>query len=120
MDANRETLSIRVRYGKWAGLYGGAIGALVHQQLNATWIYARCPADTLTFVLAIAIACALVTVFSGAWSWSVRQSLRRDEAAQATTKTDRFIGSLSAAFAVVALLFIAFSAAAAWFLQCQR
>jgi hypothetical protein len=120
MDANRETLPTRIRYGKWAGLYGGVATIIVHQQVNATWIYTRCPENTLRFVLGIAIACGLLSVITGIWSWSVRQSLRADSDAHATTKTDRFIASTSAAIAVFGVLYIAFSAAAAWFLQCQR
>jgi hypothetical protein len=120
VDANRETLSTRVRYGKWAGLCGGVIGIFVHQQFSSTWIYVRCPEHTLRFVLGFAIACALFSLATGVWSFSVRQSLRHDEEAHATTKTDRFIASMSAAMAVIGVVFIAFSSAAAWFLQCQR
>jgi hypothetical protein len=120
VDANRETLPTYVRYGKWAGLWGGVIGIFVHQQLNSTWIYTRCPQNTLRFVLSFAIACALLSILTGIWSWSVRQSLGSDSDAHPTTKTDRFIASLSAAMAIFGVLFIAFATAAAWFLQCQR
>jgi TRAP-type C4-dicarboxylate transport system permease small subunit len=120
VDSGRETLPTRVRYGKWAGLYGGVIATFVHQQVNSTWIYARCPERTLRFVLIFAIACASFSIVLGAWSWSVRQSLRHDAGAHLTTKTDRFIASLSAAIALIGVAFVAFSSAAAWFLQCQR
>jgi hypothetical protein len=120
MDANRETLPRWVRYGKWAGLWGGVIGLFVHQQLNATWIYVRCPERTLHVVLGFASFCALISILTGLWSWRVRQSLRQDPEAHITVKADRFIASLSAAMTVIAILFIAFSSAAAWFLQCQR
>jgi TRAP-type C4-dicarboxylate transport system permease small subunit len=120
MDANRETLPARIRYGKWAGMYGGVAAIIIHQQVNSTWIYTRCPEDTLRFVASFAIACALLSIVTGLWSWSVRQSLRSDSDAHVTTKTDRFIASISAAIAVIGVLFIVFSAAAAWFLQCQR
>jgi hypothetical protein len=120
VDANRETLPTRVRYGKWAGLYGSVIGIFVHQQFSSTWIYVRCPEHTLRFVLGFAITCALLSLATGIWSFSVRQSLRHDVDAHATTKTDRFIASMSAAMSVIGIVFIGFSAAAAWFLQCQR
>jgi hypothetical protein len=120
VDANRETLSRNVRYGKWAGLWGGVIGFFVHQQFNSTWIYVHCPERTLSFVLGFASACALVSIVTGLWSWNVRQSLRHDAETHITIKTDRFIASMSAAMAVIVVLFIAFSSAAAWFLQCQR
>ena len=120
MDANRETLPTRIRYGKWAGLYSGIGAAFAHQQINATWIYARCPERTLSFVMSLAIVCATVSIVGGVWSWAVRQSLRGDADAHATTRTDRFLASVSAAIALLGVVFIALSAAAAWFLQCQR
>jgi len=120
MEPSRETIPTHVRYGKWAGLWGGVIGIFVHQQVSSTWIYARCPERTLQFVLSFAVACALVSLITGLWSWSVRHSLREDLDAHITVKTDRFIATLSAAIALLGIVFIAFASAAAWFLQCQR
>jgi hypothetical protein len=67
-----------------------------------------------------AAICAFIAIATGAWSWSVRQSLRRDEDADLTAKTDRFIASLSVALAVIMVLFIVFSSAAVLFLRCER
>jgi TRAP-type C4-dicarboxylate transport system permease small subunit len=120
VETGRETLSTSTRYGKWAGMYGGVIATFVHQQVNSTWIYARCPERTLRVIMIFATACALFSIITGVWSWGVRQSLRADAGAHATTKTDRFIATLSAAIAVIGVVFIAFASAAAWFLQCQR
>jgi len=120
MEPTRETLSTYVRYGKWAGLWGGVLGIFVHQQFNSTWIYARCPERTLYFVLSFAAACSLLSLATGLWSWSVRRSLRDDRDAHISMKTDRFIATLSAAIALIGIVFIAFASAAAWFLQCQR
>lgn len=120
MEPNRETLPTYVRHGKWAGLWGGVLSIFVHQQFNSTWIYARCPERTLQFVMSFAIACALVSLITGLWSWSVRRSLRDDTEAHITTKTDRFVATISAAIAVVSIIYIAFASAAAWFLQCER
>lgn len=120
MDTARESSSSFGRYGKWAGLYGGVIGVFAHQQINSSWIYAYCPANTLALVLAIGASCAVLCLITGAWSWHVRRALRHDEAAHVSTNTDRFIASLSAAMAVIGLMFIVFASLAAWFLQCQR
>jgi hypothetical protein len=120
MDETRETLSRTVRYGKWAGLYGGVIGLIAHQQISSAWIYTRCPAQPLRLVLTIAIACSVLALATGTWSWSVRQALPDAMETPITTKNDRFIAALSATFAVVIFLFIVFSTAAAFFLQCER
>lgn len=119
MDAVREKLSMQVRYGKWAGLYGAVLALIAHQQIASNWIYLRCPPSPPTLVFTTAAICAFIAIATGAWSWSVRQSLRRDPDAHLTMKTDRFIASLSAALAVVIVLFIVFSSAAALFLRCE-
>jgi chromate transport protein ChrA len=120
MDEQRETLSRAVRYGKWAGLYGGVAGLIAHQQIASSWIYTRCPEQPWRLVLTTAIACAVVALATAVWSWSVRHALADRTEANLTTTNDRFIATLSVAFAIVAVLFIVFSAAAAFFLQCER
>jgi hypothetical protein len=120
MDENREALSRTVRYGKWAGLYGGVVGLIAHQQIASSWIYTRCPEQPLKLVLTTAIACGVIALASAVWSWSVRHALPEKAGTPLTTTNDRFIATLSAAFALVILLFIVFSAAAAFFLQCER
>jgi hypothetical protein len=120
MDAARETLPAHVRYGKWAGLYGAVLALIAHQQITSSWMQVRCPPSPPALVLTTAIICGFIAIATGVWSWSVRQSLRRDPDAHATMKADRFIASISAAFAVVSVLFIVFSSVAVLFLRCER
>lgn len=120
MEKARETLPAYVRYGKWAGLCGAALALIAHQQIASSWIYTRCPPSPPTLVFTIGAVCGLVAIGTGVWSWSVRQALRSDHDAHMTVKTDRFIAALSAALAVVIVLFIVFSSAAALFLRCER
>ena len=120
MDSARETLPVCIRYGKWAGLVGAVMALIAHQQVASSWIYASCPPSPATLVYTTAAICGSLAIGSGAWSWWVRRSLRTDPATHLSTNTDRFIASLSAAFTLIVLLFIAFSAAAVLFLQCER
>ena len=120
MDETREHLSTYVRYGKWAGLYGGVLALIAHQQIVSNWVYMRCPANPPLLVFTMATICGLIAIATGIWSWSVRQALRSDSEAHVSVKTDRFIASLSAVLAVVIVLFIVFSSAAALFLRCER
>jgi len=120
MDELREQLSPHVRYGKWAGLCGAVMALIAHQQIASSWVYTRCPPNPPLLVGTTAAICAFIAIATGVWSWSVRQSLRRDADAGLTMKTDRFIASLSAALALVMVLFIIFSSAAVFFLRCER
>jgi hypothetical protein len=120
MDELREKLSPHVRYGKWAGLCGAVMALIAHQQIASSWVYTRCPENPPLLVGTTAAICAFIVIATGAWSWSVRQSLRNDENAHVTPETDRFIASLSAALALVILLFIVFSSVAVLFLRCER
>lgn len=120
MDAAREKLSTYVRYGKWAGLCGGVLALIAHQQIASSWVYTRCPTHPSVLVFTTATICGLISIATGVWSWSVRQALRHDPDAHLTVNTDRFIASLSAVFAAVIVMFIVFSSAAVLFLRCER
>ena len=120
MDPAREKLSRHIRYGKWAGLLGGVMALIAHQQVASTWVYTKCPADPPVLVFTTAALCTFIAIATSAWSWSVRQSLRDDAAAHVTTKTDRFIATLSATLAILIVLFVIFSSAAVLFLACER
>jgi hypothetical protein len=109
-----------VRYGKWAGLFGGSIGWFAHQQVSSSWVFARCPENSLTMVLAVAAVCTAIALVSGLWSWSVWGSLQPDPGPDPSASTDRFVAAVSAAIALISLLYILFSTLAPVFLQCQR
>lgn len=120
MLSERQTFSARLRYGKWAGLYMGPLAAFANQQIVATIVYADCPAHSAALVLGVGAACAAIGLLGALVSWRTRQALPSEHTASAALRTDRFIATLSAIFAVICMLLTVFGTPAGWILRCER
>lgn len=120
MAVQRQTASTRTRIGKWMGVALGAFAVAVDQQVASITVYARCPDHSTTFVLGLGVFCFLLALLGAGISAQVRRTLRADEEADVFARTDRFIATLSVAFACVSALVILFGTAASLFLQCER
>jgi hypothetical protein len=120
MALERQTFSMRARWGKWAGLYLGLIAAFGDQQIVTNAVYARCPEQAQGFTLIVGGVCAALALAGAAISWFTRQSLPAISTTSAALRTDRFIATLSAGFAVLALLLVLFGTTAGLILRCER
>jgi hypothetical protein len=120
MSVQRQTSSARLRAGKWAGLALGPLAALADQQIVATTVFARCPENSVALTLGVGFACALVAGLGAALSWRARQATPHAPTTDLTLRTDRFIATLSAVFAMMCLLFILFATPAGLILRCER
>jgi hypothetical protein len=120
MVIQRQTFSVRARFGKWAGFFFGTLAALADQQIISTSVYARCPEQSAAFVVSIGAVCALIGLIGAAMSFRVRQSLPKEQTASAALRADRFIATLAGAFALFCVLFIIFATPAGMILGCER
>lgn len=120
MSHERQTFSMRLRIGKWAGFILGTLAALADQQIVATVVYARCPVRSEVLVFGVSAACAALGLLGALLSWRARQMLPSEESASATLRTDRFIATLSSVFAAFCVLFIVFASTAGGILRCDR
>jgi hypothetical protein len=120
MSSKRQTLSSRLRFGKWAGFYFGTLAALAHQQIVAITVYARCPVNSDVLVLGVGAVCAIIGAFGAVYSWRTREALPREDTASTTLRADRFVATLAAAFAAFCVLFILFATTAGLILRCER
>ena len=120
MVIKRQTFSTRARFGKWAGFIFGTFSALADQQIISTSVFARCPVQSDVFVVSIGAICALIGLVGAAISLGVRQSLPKGATASTAMRADRFIATLSGAFALFCVLFIIFATPAGMILRCER
>jgi hypothetical protein len=120
MQPERRSFSVKRAFGKWAGMLAGALAWFADQQVVATTVYAACPTRSIALVAGVGAACLLLAATGGAISWRVRQSLPPGELASASARTDRFIATLCACFAVISILAILFATPAGLFLRCER
>ena len=120
MVIKRQTFSARARFGKWAGFFSGTFAALADQQIISTSVFARCPVQSDVFVVSVGALCALIGLVGAAISLGVRQSLPKEATASAAMRADRFIATLSGAFALFCVLFIIFATPAGMILRCER
>jgi hypothetical protein len=120
MSVERQTFSTKLRIGKWLGFILGTMAALADQQITATTIYARCPVRSDLFVISVGAVCAAIGMIGAFISWRTRQELPSEESASASLRTDRFVATLSAVFALFCVLFILFATVAGLILRCER
>lgn len=120
MSNERRTVPMRIRVGKWSGLWCGALAAFVDQQVVSQTIYTKCPEGSLQFALTVGVICALISAFGAVFSGFIYLKLPSSEEGSASARTDRFIAALSILMACFALLFIIFGSSAGWFLRCER
>jgi hypothetical protein len=120
MSNERRTVPMRIRVGKWSGLWCGAFAAFVDQQVVSQTIYTKCPEGSMQFALTVGAVCALIAVFGAAFSGVTYRTLPRSDEGSASARTDRFIAALSILMACFALLFIIFASPAGLFLRCER
>jgi hypothetical protein len=120
MNTTRQTFSARIRFGKWAGAWLGALAWFADQQLVSMTAYANCPVRTHEFTVSVAVGCILLAC-AGAWaSWRARRALPDNSTASPSLKTDRFIATMSLAIAALSILAIVFGTAAGVILRCER
>lgn len=120
MAVRRQTFSAKLRIGKWLGMVLGAIAALGHHQIVTNTVFARCPVHSEPFVVGMGIFWGLVALIGALGSLRTRQALPKEETADASLRTDRFIATLSMIFAVLCALFILFATPAGLILRCER
>ena len=116
----RSTVPMRIRIGKWSGLWCGAVAAFVDQQVVAQTIYTKCPEGSTQFAFIVGAVCALISLFGAVFSAATYWNLPSSAEGSASARTDRFIAALSVLMACFALLFVIFASSASLFLRCER
>jgi hypothetical protein len=111
---------MRIRIGKWSGLWCGALAALIDQQVVSQTIYTKCPVTTPQLALTVGLLCALLSLFGAIFSAITYRRLPSSEEGSASARTDRFIAALSILMACFALVFVIFASSAGLFLRCER
>jgi hypothetical protein len=119
-SAERRTVPMKVRIGKWSGLWCGALAALLDQQIVSQTMYTKCTEQSTQFTLLVGAVCIGLGLFGAIFSASVYRSLPGRADASASARTDRFIAALSILMACFAVLFVIFGSSASFFLRCER
>jgi hypothetical protein len=120
MVVQRQTFSAKLRIGKWLGVALGSTAAIAHHQMVTNTIYARCPVQSETFVIGMGVLWGVVALIGAILSWRTRQALPKEDTADASLRTDRFVATLSMIFAALCVLFILFATPAGLILRCER
>jgi hypothetical protein len=119
-SAERRTVPMKVRVGKWSGLWCGALAALLDQQIVSQTMYTKCTEQSTQFTLLVGAVCVALGLFGAIFSASVYRELPRSAESSASARTDRFIAALSILMACFAVLFVIFGSSASFFLRCER
>jgi hypothetical protein len=120
MAVERQTYSMRARWGKWAGFWLGLAAAFGDHQIVSNTVFARCPDNSQSFTLTVGAVCAAIALTGAAISWFTRQALPASPTTSAVLRTDRFVATLSVLLAVLSFLVIVFGTTAGLFLRCER
>jgi len=120
MSNERRTVPMRIRIGKWIGLWCGVAAAFIDQQLVSQSVYTKCTAESTQLVLTVGTFCALLTLLGTIFSAVTYKNLPSSEDGSASARTDRFIAALSVLMGVFALLYVIFASPAGLFLRCER
>jgi hypothetical protein len=120
MTIERQAVSWRARFGKWAGAWLGTAAWFADQQIVSMTAYADCPAKSPELTVGVGVACAFVALLGGWYSWRARSAIPAGETPSASLRTDRFIATLSLALACIAILAIVFGTTAGLILRCER
>jgi hypothetical protein len=116
---DRTQHSLLVRIGKSLGLYLSPAAWFTYQQLIVAQTYAACSDATPRFAIAMGALFFCIAALGLAASVHAIRTLSA-ELGQDTFKTDLFLARLSLFVAAISMLGIAYSTAAAFFLQCER
>jgi hypothetical protein len=119
ISTERRTIAMRVRIGKWSGLWCGVVAAFLDQQLVVQTIYTKCPPQSTQFALLVGALCIALSLAGGIVSAAVYRQLPSSEQGSASARTDRFIAAMSALMAFLAILFVIFASSAGLFLRCE-
>lgn len=119
-SVERRTVPMRIRIGKWSGLWCGALAALLDQQVVSQSIYTKCPPQSTQFTLLVGALCLAIGLFGAIFSAATYLRLPSAATGSASARTDRFIAALSVLMACFAVVFILFASSAGWFLRCER
>jgi nitrate reductase gamma subunit len=120
MSKIERTPSTAIRFGKWAGLYAGAIAWFADQQINSVVAWTRCPVSIQALVIAVGAICAVTAAAGGYFSFYALRRLPDAAQASHSVKTDRFIALLSLLMACFSLLAVVFGTPAGLILRCER
>ena len=119
ISRERSTIPMRIRIGKWSGLWCGVLAAFIDQQVVSQTVYTKCPPESTHLALTVGALCALLALFGAIFSATTYRNLPGREDASASARTDRFIAALSVLMGCFGFLYILFASPAGLFLRCE-